>query len=451
MHHQYTKPMSNPISDADLCSLAEEVLARAKAMGASAAEVATNVDAGYNVSVRLGEVETVEYHRNKGIGLTVYFGQRKGSASTSDTSSDSLKATLEAACNIAQYTQEDPCAALADVEMMAFEYPIIDMYFPWDITVEQAINITKDCETQAMAYDKRITNSEGSSFSTDRSYFVYANSHGFIGAHAASRHSISCALIAQEKQSMERDYSYSIARDKANLLSVTQVATDAAQRTIARLGAKRIGTQKTPVIFEARIASGLIGSFLSAIRGGNLYRRSSFLLDHLHKQVFPANINIYEDPFVPKGLASSPFDGEGVRVNKRQLVTQGILQGYLLSSYSARKLGMQTTGNAGGAHNVFVSTVANNLDQLLQEMGTGLLVTELMGQGVNIVTGDYSRGATGFWVENGEIQYPVAEITIASNLKDMYRNIAAIGSDFNLNSSIRTGSILINEMTIAGH
>lgn len=431
-------------------TIAHDILHEARAQGASSAEVSAGGNTGFTVSVRLGEVETVEYHRDKGIDVTVYFGQRKGSASTSDTSPDAIKSTVTAACNIARLTSEDPYAGLADAALMAKAYPDCDLFYPWSITPEQAIELAKECETLARAVDKRICNSDGASVTTHQGWHVYGNSHGFIGAYPASQHSISCTLVAQDSEGMQRDGWYTIARDQHDLENLREVARKAGERTIKRLGGQRLKTCRAPVVFAAEAAGSLLGNFLSAISGGNLYRRSSFLVDHLGKPVFAKHIQMHECPHVRKAMGSAPFDAEGVITRDRDLIVDGVLQGYLLGSYSARKLGMQTTGNAGGAHNIYIDTSPLDLAGLLQKMGTGLLVTEMMGQGINLVTGDYSRGAVGFWVENGIIQYPVHEITIAGNLRDMFLNLVAIANDIDNRGTIHTGSILIEEMMIAG-
>lgn len=434
----------------DWRALVQDILKDIKKQGASAAEVAASSRSGFSVDVRLGEVEKVEYNRDKGIAITVYYGQKKGSASTTDTSQESIESTVKAACHIAKFTEEDSCAGLADKELLASNYPDLDLHHLWQITVEQGIELAKECEALARAEDKRITNSEGASVATHQGVLVYGNSNNFLGSFKTTRHSINCALIAQEGSNMQRDYSFTVARDSQDLNNVKSVARDAAQRAVRRLGAKRLTTRQAPVVFESNIARGLIGSFINAIQGGNLYRKSSFLVDYLGKKIFSEHVHIYEQPHLKKGLGSAPFDGEGVATKDHDLVKDGILQSYALSSYSARKLGMQTTGNAGGVHNVFIDTSDIDLSGLLQQMGTGLFVTELLGQGVNIVTGDYSRGAMGFWVENGVIQYPVEEITIAGNLRDMFLQLVAIGNDVDRRGNIQTGSILIGNMTIAG-
>lgn len=431
-------------------NLVSDILKETKAQGASSAEVSVSRGIGFSTTVRMGSVETVEYHRDKGVGVTVYFGQRKGSASTSDPTPDSIKAVVQAACNIARLSSEDRYAGLADASLMAKKFPELDLYHPWSITPEQAIALALECENQARAVDKRITNSEGASVSTYQAIGVYGNTHGFIGSNAFSKHSISCTLVAQDPKGMQRDGYYTIARDASDLESVSAVAKKSGERTINRLGSRKIKTGNFPVLFHAEVARGLFGSFLGAISGGNLYRKSSFLLDHLGKKVLAEHINLAERPHILKGFGSAAFDAEGVATFDRELVVNGELHGYLLGSYSARKLGMKSTGNAGGAHNIFVKTSDLDLASLMKKMGKGLLVTEVMGQGVNIVTGDYSRGAVGFWVEDGMIQHPVEEITIAGNLRDMFLNIVAVGNDIDRRGSIFTGSVLLENMMVAG-
>ncbi len=431
-------------------TLASDILQQAKAQGASSAEVGISSSNGFSVTVRLGEVETVEYNRDKGVGITVYFGQRKGSASTSDTQPDAIKAAVTAACHIARLCGEDNCAGLAEAELLAKNYPDLDLYHPWAIDPEQAIELANNCETQARAFDKRIVNSEGASVASHQGLSVYANTQGFIGSYLSSRHSFNCALVAQDSAGMQRDGSYTVARDPADLENVNVIAKEAGERTVKRLGARRVKTCQAPVVFQAEVARGLIGSLLGAISGGNLYRKASFLVDKLGQAVFAKQVHIYQRPHIPKALGSAPFDGEGVATYDNDLIKEGVLQNYILGSYSARKLGMRSTGNAGGAHNIFINTSDKDLKGLLQLMDTGLFVTDVMGQGVNRVTGDYSRGATGFWVEKGIIQYPVEEITIASNLCEMYQQIIAVGNDIDRRGSIQTGSILIEKMMIAG-
>lgn len=427
-----------------------DLLAEAKTQGASAAEAAVSADRGLDLTVRLGEVETVEHTSDHGLGVTVYFGQRKGSASTTDLSPAAVKETVAAACRIAKYTSEDACAGLADPARMAYDYPELDLCHPWDIDALAAADIARACETAAREADPRITNSEGATVSTQTGGFVYGNSHGFVGGYPVTRHSISCSVLAGEGDGMQRDYWYTSSRLPGELESAEAVGRRAAERTVARLDARRLGTRKVPVIFRAELAPGLVRSLLGAIRGPAIYRKASFLLDRVGDQLFPEWMQISEDPRKPRGIASAPFDNEGVATAPRDLIRDGVLQGYVLDSYAARKLGLESTGNAGGVRNVSVSQSDKDLDALLREMGTGLLVTEMMGQGVNNVTGDYSRGAAGFWVENGQIQYPVEEITVAGNLKDVFRNLVAVGNDNRIPGSIDTGSWLVEEMTVAG-
>jgi PmbA protein len=433
-----------------LKQISEDALKVAKQAGASAAEVDVSFGTGQTVSVRKGETENIEYNRDKGISVTVFFGHKKGYASSSDFSPQAIKDTVEAACNIAKFTAEDPFCGLADANLMAQKIPDLNLYHPWALTVEEAGELAKRCEAAALAVDqKRITNSEGASVSTSEGQFVYANTHGFSGGYPSSRHSISCSVIAEAAGAMQRDYWYSSARDANDMRTAEYVGQLAGERTVRRLGARAIKTGQYPVLFEAPLASGIISSLVSAISGGNLYRKSSFLLDSLGEKVASSLLNIEELPYLEKGLASSPFDNEGVISTPRTLVENGVLQGYVLSSYSARKLGLQTTGNAGGAHNLVIQHTQQSFADLLKMMGTGLLVTELLGHGLNMVTGDYSRGAAGFWVENGVIAYPVEEITIASNMKDMLSQIIAIADDAIKPSSKQTGSILIEKMTVA--
>jgi len=433
-----------------LTEVATIVLAEARREGAHAAEVAVSADMGLSTTVRKGDVETVEFNRDRGIGITVYFGQRRGSASTSDTGLQALKDTVKAACQIAKYTSEDTFAGLADLSLMAKNEVDLDLYHPWDIDTAAAIELAKNSEEVAYAQSKLITNSEGATVNSHQGCRVYGNSHGFIGRKASTRHSISCVAIAEQAGDMQRDYWYSVARDASDLELAETVGKKAAARTIERLNPQKVKTGKYPVVFSAEIAGGLLSHFMGAISGGSLYRKASFLLDQLGQPIFPAGVQIYEQPYLEKGLASAYYDSDGVATRNNFFVQDGVLNSYVLGTYSARKLGMDTTANAGGVHNLFVSTGDKNLKGLCEEMGTGLLVTELMGQGVNIVTGDYSRGASGFWVENGEIKYPVSEITVAGNLSDIYKNIVEIGEDIDLRSSVRTGSILVESMTVAG-
>ncbi|MFW5431430.1 MAG: metalloprotease PmbA [Methylophilaceae bacterium] len=432
-----------------LKQISEDALKLAKQAGASDAEVDVSFGKGQNVSVRLGETENIEYNRDKGISVTVFFGHRKGYASSSDFSPQAVKDTVDAACNIAKFTAEDSFFGLADASLMAHDFADLDLYHPWQLNVEEAGEIAKRCEAKALAVDKRIKNSEGASVSTSEGKFVYANTHGFVGGYASSRHSVSCSVIAEEAGAMQRDYWYTNARDMHDMATAESVGQLAGERTVRRLGMRPIKTGQYPVLFEASLASGLISSLVSAISGGNLYRKSSFLLDSLGKQVASSILNIEELPHLKKGIASSPFDNEGVATKSRMLVENGVLQGYMLSSYSARKLGLQTTGNAGGSHNLVVQHTNQNFSNLLKMVGTGLLVTEVLGHGLNMVTGDYSRGAAGFWIEGGVIAHPVEEITIAGNIKDMLNQMIAVGNDAVVPSAKQTGSILIERMTVA--
>ncbi len=435
---------------ADLQQLVSDLLKEAKRQGASAAEAGVSSDAGLSLNVRMGEPETIEYTRDNGLGVTVYFGQCKGSASTSDLSPEAVRETVRAACNFARYTSEDDCAGLADAALMAREIPDLDLYHPWGLSVDEAIEQAIECEAAARERDPRIVNSEGASLNTHNGLQVYGNTHGFIGGYPSSRHSLSCAVVGKEGESMQRDYWYSVARIGELLEAPEQVGRMAADRTLARLGARKISTQEAPVLFQADVAVGLLRSFVGAIRGSALYRKSSFLLDQLDRPVFPEFVRIHEEPRLPRGLASAPYDSEGVATQDRDFVTDGVLSSYVLDSYSARKLGMQTTRNGGGVRNLRINSGELDRAGLLQRMHTGLLVTELMGQGVNNVTGDYSRGAAGFWVENGEIQYPVEEITIAGNLKRMFMGLQEVASDIETRTSVQTGSWLIDRMMIAG-
>jgi len=430
--------------------LVEDLLNEARKQGATSAEAGVSSDAGLSVNVRLGEVETIEHTRDQGLGISVWFGHRKGSSSTSDFSDEAIRDAVRAACNIARYTSEDSCNGLADRELMAVDPPDLDLYHPWNVEVEEAIALGIECEDAARSVDPRITNSEGASVNTHSGLHIYGNSHGFVGGYPSSRHSISCAVVGQEDDSMQRDYWYSTARSGDTLDPPDLVGKKAGERTLARLGARRIPTQEAPVIFQAEMAIGLMRSFIGAVSGSALYRHSSFLMDHLGKQVFPKFVRIHEQPLLPGGLASAAFDSEGVATRNKDFITGGILQSYALDSYSARKLNMQTTANAGGVRNLHIEPGDMDLEALLRTMDKGLLVTEMMGSGLNMVTGDYSRGAAGFWVEDGEIRYPVEEITIAGNLRHMFAGLQAVGKDLDRRSSIRTGSWLLEPMTIAG-
>ncbi len=443
---QRTKPQNDSLTD-----VAAFALSCAKARQASAAEVEVSTSTGQNVTVRMGEIETIEHNRDKGLGITVYLGTQRGNASTSDLSRAAIERTVEAALAIAKYTAADEYAGLADGDQLAAG-PFADLQLdhPWNPTVDEAVAIAKAMEDAAFAVDARINNSEGATVSTGGSDFIYANSLGFSGGYATTRHSLSCSTIAGTDLGMQRDYWYSTARARGGLESAVSIGKRAGERTIARLASRRVASGDFPVLFEAPVASGLIGAFVNAVSGSSLYRKASFLLDSAGQQVFSPLVNIVEDPFLIGGLASGPFDGEGVATRLRDVVRDGVVQGYFLGSYSARKLGLKTTGNAGGNHNLIVQPGKEDFAGLLKIMGRGLVVTELMGQGVNNVTGDYSRGAVGFWVENGEIAYPVEEITIAGNMKDMLKGIAAVGNDVVVQGSKQVGSILIERMSIAG-
>ena len=433
-----------------LRQIAQDLIQYAMKQGATACTAEVSEGIGQAVTVRQGEVETIEYNRDKGLGISVYIGKQRGSASTSDFSPKAIRDSVDAALNIARFTASDECAGLPQKEMLATEFPDLDLYHPWLLDVDSAIELARRCEQAAFVADKRISNSEGASVNVHEANFIYANSLGFLNGFPTSRHSISCSMIAGKGGAMQRDYWYSDARDPADLLSAEEVGRITAERTVRRLKARKLATMQVPVLFEAPIAASLLGSFVNAVSGGSLYRKSSFLLNQLGQPVFSTNIHIEDVPDIRKGLASGAFDGEGVKTQRRTIVENGVLQGYFLGTYSACKLGMRTTGNAGGTHNLIVKPGELNLKGLLKKMNRGLLVTELLGSGVNGVTGDYSRGASGFWVENGEIQYPVEEITIAGNLKDMYKHIVEVGNDVLISGSRQCGSILIENMMVAG-
>ncbi len=441
---------SNPYDADNLKTVVNDLLQEATSQGASAAEAGLSVESGLSVTVRMGDVETIEHNRDKGLAITVYFGNRKGSASTSDFSLKAVKETVKAACDIARYTEDDPYAGLPDKKLMATDIVDLDLYHPWEVTAEEAIELAKECEDAARAEDKRITNSEGGSVSSHTGIRVYGNTHGFLNSYNTSRHSMSCSVIAGKDDAMQRDYWYSINRDASKLESATDIGKLAAQRTVSRLDAKNMPTCQVPVIFKAEVAKGLISHLLSGIRGGAQYRKATFLLDHLGKQIFPERIRFDERPHVKGALGSAPYDNEGVITTVHDLVTEGVLQSYVLDSYAARRLDMKSTGNAGGVHNLYINNDNISLDDMLKEMDKGLLITEVMGQGVNTVTGDYSRGASGFWVENGEIQYPVEEFTLASRLQDMFMGIQRVGNDLDMRGGVITGSWLIDNMTVAG-
>ena len=433
-----------------LADLSSRLLARARAAGADQAEVSCSEDAGLNVNVRMGEVETVESTRDRGIAVTVYFGGRKGSASTADLRDESLAATVDQACAIARYTEHDPAAGLADAELMATDLREFDSWHPWAVEADHAIDLALACEQAGRDFDPRLENSDGASVGSGSSLSVYANSHGFVGRERSTQHSLGCALIAGRGADMQRDGWYSTALAADELESAAAIGRKAAERAVSRLAPRQIATGEYPVLYSAEIARSLVGHLLGAVSGGALYRRASFLLDSAGTRVFPDWFAIEELPFLPRGFRSASFDAEGVATRESPLVTGGVLQRYILGSYSARRLGLRTTANAGGVHNLQVAANGGDFDSMLAAMGRGLLVTELMGQGVNTITGDYSRGAAGFWIEDGRIQYPVDGITIAGNLKQMFAAIEAVGSDVDPRSHIRTGSILVGRMTVAG-
>jgi PmbA protein len=434
----------------DTKEIVNDVLQMAKKFGATQAEASMSKVQGISVGSRLQELETLEFTNDGGLGISVYNGQCKGSASTADLSKPALEQTVKKAVEIAKHTHSDPCTGLADEELMAKEFPDLDLYHPTELDPEEAIRQVIESEKSAFDFDSRIVNSDGASYSANMGFRVYGNTHGLIAGYPSSRYSLNCAVIGQENEDMQRDSSYTTSRRKDELVSPIQIGKEAAEYTLGRLGARKLSTTKVPVIFHRDIASGLFSHFVTAISGGSLYRESSFLLNHIEKQVLPDWCRIEEKPHLQAGLASSVFDSEGVATKDMTIVDAGCLQHYLLTTYSARKLGMKSNGHAGGIHNWVVQNSGESYQELLASMGTGLLVNELMGQGVNIVNGDYSRGAAGFWVENGEIQYPVHEITIAGNLKDMLMGISAISTDTEIKGAVRTGSILINEMQVAG-
>ena len=436
----------------ELKSVVGLVLEEAKKRGATQSEAEASLQKGLTVTVRLGEVETVEYQRDRGLGVTVYFGKRKGSASTADLSAQAIRDTVEKACTIATFTAEDPCSGLADPEELAKDIPNLDLEHPWDIEPDTAVQLAKISEAAGLAVDARITNSEGASVSSHRDVRVYGNSHGFLNGYGSTSHTVTCVLLAQQGDDMQRDYWYSTSRDPRELQDPEAIGRRAGENAISRLSARKLTTRRSPVLFSPELSRGLFRNFIGAIRGGSQYRKSSFLLDSSGQQVFPGFLQMQERPHIPKAIASSPFDAEGVATRDRELVRGGVLQGYVLDSYSARKLGLKTTGNADGIHNLMVTAPGYSFpfDVLLKKLRNGLYVTEMMGQGVNAVTGDYSRGASGFWVEEGSIAYPVHEITVAGNLREMFKNIVAVGTDVDTRGAIRSGSVLIEGMTIAG-
>jgi PmbA protein len=447
VHFTYTQ--------AQLSEMASDVLRVARELGATDAATEISEGSGLSVTVRKGQVETIEQNRDKVVGVTVMIGKRRGNASTSDFSAAALRATAEAAYNIARFTAEDDCAGLAEEELLERDPQDLDLFHPWTVDAEQCIDIARRSEAAALAVSPRIRNSDGASVSAQHSQFVLATSRGFMGGYPYSRHFISCAPIAGSGSGMQRDDWYSSKRDPAALTAPEDIGRYAAERALARLSARKLTTRRCPVLFEAPLAAGLLGAFVQAVSGGALYRKSTFLYDTLGKPVFGPHIDIQERPHVPGAMGSAPFDEEGVKTHARQVVRDGVVEGYFLSTYSARKLGMRTTGNAGGSHNLALTSKltqpGDDFNAMLAKLGTGLLVTELMGQGVNYVTGDYSRGASGYWVENGVIQYPVEEITIAGNMAEMFQQIVAVGADTLVRGTKETGSILIEQMTIAGN
>lgn len=437
-----------------LQQLAQDVLAHAKSLGASDCEVDVSEGFGQAVTVRCDEVETIEYNRDKGIGITVFLGKQKGHASTSDFSAAAVRETVEAALNIARFTAPDPCAGLPERELLATReqaFADLDLYHPWTLSVDESVDLARRCEQAAFAVSPDVTNSEGATVSIQEGHFISANSLGFMGGYPTSRHYLSCSVIAGKDENMQRDDWYSTARDARSISTPEEIGACAARRALARLGARKIKTCKVPVLFEAPLASSLIGNFVHSVSGGSLYRKATFLVDSLGKSVFSRNVQISEQPHLRGGLSSSTFDSDGVATREREVVVDGVLNGYFLSAYSARKLGMQSTGNAGGCHNLIVKPGDLDFDALLKKMGRGLVVTELLGQGVNYVNGDYSRGAAGFWVEDGRIVHAVEEITIAGNLRDMFRHIAAVGNDVLIRGSKQVGSLLIEQMKVAGN
>jgi PmbA protein len=428
----------------------ERIIEEARRQGASASEVSVSMEQGLSTTVRQGEVETVEFNRDQGFGITLYVGQSKGSASTTGSGDEAIRETVAAALAIARHASEDEFAGLADATLMARELPDLDLYHPWNITPEQAIEQALSCEGAAFAVDQRIRNADGTSLNTHQGCRAYGNSNGFIGGYCSSRHSLSCVMIAESEGQMQRDYFYDVNRIGEALLDPQTIGSRAAERAVRRLGARPVPTCEVPVLFAPELATGLFGHFIAAISGGNLYRKASYLEDALGQTLFPEWLSLDERPHIPRALGSASYDGDGLATYAKPFVENGRLLSYVLSTYSGRKLGMPSTANAGGVHNLFVSHGNEDQAALIRRMGRGLLVTELMGQGLNLVTGDYSRGAGGYWVENGEIQFPVQEVTIAGNLRDMFRQIVAVGCDVETRSNVRTGSVLIERMMVAG-
>jgi PmbA protein len=437
-------------SEDELKTLVADILAEARQQGASAAEVAVSADNGLSVSVRKGNLETIEFNQDRGFGITVYFGGRKGSASTSDSSRDAIRETVRAAANIARFTQEDPCNGLADADLMPRSLPELDLFHAWDMDPERAQTLALECESAAFEQDTRVVNSEGAQVSTQQSCRVYGNSHGFIGSYLGTRHGVSCVVIAEDETGMQRDYWYSVARDPDNLENAAAVGRRAGQRAAQRLSPRQVSTGRFPVLYAPEVAAGLVGHLLGALAGGAQYRKASFLLDSQGQRVAAEHLSLVEEPQLPGRIGSAGFDGDGVATWSKPFVANGVAERYILSTYSGRRLGLPTTGNAGGVFNLSVRGETRSVPDLLATMGRGLVVTELMGQGVNGVTGDYSRGAAGFWVEDGAIAYAVDEITIAGNLKDMFMSLELIGDDVDERGNIRAPSLLLGAMTIAG-
>ena len=448
MTHSSQDPIYSQIDEVK--NAVEEVLKHAKKLGATSAEAAMSSTSGLSVSTRMGEVETIEFNQDGGLGISVYVGNHKGSASTADLSPETLRTVVEKAVDIARFTSDDPCNGIADKELLEMSPPQLDLFHPWQLTPEEGVAQCIEAEKAAMEADPRIVNSDGASLASHQGIRVYGNSHGLIAGYPRTRHTLSTMVIGKEGEQMQRDSAYTISRVHGELKSAHDVGLEAATATLAKLGSRKVSTAKVPVVFRADIANSLFGHLVAGIGGGALYRKSSFLLDTLGEQIFNPCVNIAEKPHLMRGLASSPFDSEGVKTVDRDIITDGVLNTYLLASYAARRLGMEATGHAGGIHNWLVKPTHDDLTSLLANMGTGLLVTELMGQGVNTVTGDYSRGAAGFWVENGEIQYPVSEITIAGNLKDMFMGIEGIAGDIEQRGAVQTGSVLVNNMQVGG-
>jgi len=441
---------ANGLDSAPLREAVDLALREAKKCGASETEAAASLSQGLSVTVRMDDIETVEHTRDRGLAVTVFFGKRTGSASTSDYSAISVQQTVQAACSIARFTEEDSCHGLADPDRLATEFPDLDLYHPWLFTVDEGKEIAGACEQAAFDYDKKIENSEGAVVDSHQGCEVYGNSHGFWGENQKTRHGISCSVIGQSNGSMQRDYWYSVSRKREDLEDASDIGRTAGARTVRRLGSRKLDTCQVPLIFEAPVASSLLAHFIGAISGGALYRKASFLLDHLGKSVFPDFVRIHEQPLLPRAMGSAAFDSEGVATKARDIVADGVLEGYILDSYSARRLGLETTGNSGGVYNLTIDSGKDDLPGLIKTLGRGVLVTELIGFGVNSVTGDYSRGAAGFWVEDGEIQFPVEEVTIAGNLKEMFQSITAIGCDVDTKRNIRCGSLLVEGLTVAG-